>query len=56
MNCGRHSNADKDEIFIRPNTGKPREGWGEALVAMHRNGDDSLLIDEVIDLDELEWK
>lgn len=46
----------KDEIIIRPITRTPREGWSDAFAAMHLNGDDSLLIDDSIDLEEWEWK
>ena len=46
----------KDEILIRPIARKPREGWGEALSAMHERSEDALLIDDVLDLEELEWR
>ncbi len=45
----------KDEILIRPVTKKPREGWSEALSAMHRRGEDALLMDDMPDPEELEW-
>lgn len=37
----------KDEILIRPVTSSPREGWGEALAAMHQRGEDALLVDDM---------
>ena len=46
----------KDEILIRPVARKPREGWGEALSAMHQRGEDTLLMDDMLDLEELEWR
>lgn len=46
----------KDEIIIRPITRTPREGWEDACAAMHVNGDDVLLIDDALDLEEWEWK
>jgi antitoxin MazE len=46
----------KDEIFIRPLAKKPREGWSEALAVMHRRGEDALLVDDLLDSEELEWK
>jgi len=36
---------------------RPRNGWDDAFIEMHKNGDDKLLIDEILD-DEIqeEWK
>jgi len=36
---------------------QPRNGWDDAFIEMHKNGDDKLLIDEILD-DEIqeEWK
>jgi antitoxin MazE len=48
--------SGKDEIIIRPVVKKPREGWGEALAVMHQRGEDALLIDDFLDVEELEWK
>ena len=44
-----------DEILIRPVLRKPREGWGEALAGMHADGGDTLLIDDMLDPEEIEW-
>ena len=46
----------KDEILIRPLARKPRQGWGEALADMHRRGEDVLLVEDMLDPEELEWK
>jgi antitoxin MazE len=46
----------KDEIIIRPITRAPREGWDSAFSAMQQNGDDTLLIDDSLELEEWEWK
>lgn len=45
----------KDEISIRPVRGKPREGWEQAFSAMHAAGDDTLLLDDVLDQEAWEW-
>ncbi len=45
----------KDEITIRPVSGKARQGWDQAFAAMHAAGDDTLLIDGVLDLEDWEW-
>jgi antitoxin MazE len=42
----------KDEIVIRPVSSKPREGWDKAFAAMHERGEDTLLIDDTLDLEE----
>ena len=33
----------------------PRSGWEQRFQEMHGNGDDQLIIDEAIDLDNDEW-
>jgi antitoxin MazE len=45
----------EDCIVLRPSA-KPRENWDEAFREMHRNNDDTLLIDDVF-ADEIpeEW-
>lgn len=45
----------EDCIVLRP-LAKPRENWDEAFREMHRNNDDTLLIDDVF-ADEIpeEW-
>jgi len=45
----------KDEIIIRPINRTPREGWENAFSAMHVNGDDTLLIDDALDLEVGDW-
>ncbi|MEI6214919.1 MAG: hypothetical protein WCP10_12505 [Desulfuromonadales bacterium] len=45
----------KDEIVIRPVTGKPRQGWECAFAAMHERGEDAMLIDDTCDFGEWEW-
>lgn len=46
----------KDEIIIRPIIRTAREGWNSAFATMRVNGDDTLLIDDAIDLETWEWK
>lgn len=45
----------KDEIIIRPVTRKPRETWDKAFAAMHECGDDTLLIEDSLDVGDWEW-
>jgi antitoxin MazE len=33
---------------------KPREGWVDAFMQMHKNGDDKLLIDDVFEDENIE--
>ena len=41
-------------IIIKP-IKKPREDWDEMFKAMHKRGDDNLIIDDSVDLDDWEW-
>lgn len=45
----------KEEIIIRPLSRKPREGWEQSFMQMHERGDDRLLIDDALDVEEWEW-
>jgi len=47
--------SGKDEIIIRPVVKQPRKGWDNAFSLMHERGEDSLLIDDSLDLEEWEW-
>ncbi|MDZ7792970.1 MAG: AbrB/MazE/SpoVT family DNA-binding domain-containing protein [Spirochaetia bacterium] len=44
------------EILIRPIKKKPREGWPEEFMKMHKNGDDSLFLDNLNEQDDFEWE
>lgn len=47
---------EKGQIVIKP-LSKPRKGWEKAFKKMAENGDDSLLINDVFDDENLEeWK
>jgi antitoxin MazE len=47
---------EKGQIIIRP-LSKPRKGWEKAFRAMNENGDDKLLIPDILDEENLEeWK
>jgi antitoxin MazE len=39
---------ENDCIILKP-IAEPRKNWEEAFAEMHRNGDDKLLIDSVLD-------
>ncbi len=43
---------DDDKIILKPKN--PRQGWSEKFKAMHENGDDRLLIDDVFEDEEFE--
>ncbi|MBK6282780.1 MAG: AbrB/MazE/SpoVT family DNA-binding domain-containing protein [Draconibacterium sp.] len=47
---------EKGQIVIKP-LSRPRKGWEKAFKKMAENGDDSLLINDVFDDENLEeWK
>lgn len=39
---------ENDHIVLKP-VAEPRKNWGEAFADMHKNGDDKLLIDSVLE-------
>lgn len=46
---------EKGYIILKPKA-EPRKGWEESFEAMHKNGDDELLMDDVfLDEDFEEW-
>ena len=46
----------EEEIVLRPLKKNPREGWREAFEYMHKNGEDSDLLGEFEETEELEWE
>ncbi|MDD2853508.1 MAG: AbrB/MazE/SpoVT family DNA-binding domain-containing protein [Desulfuromonadaceae bacterium] len=44
-----------DEIVLRPVSRKPREGWDMAFAMLHERGEDRLILDDSLDLEEWEW-
>lgn len=48
--------AGSNEIIIRPVAKSPRAEWGKAFALMRERGEDSLLIDDALDVEEWEWK
>ena len=47
---------EKGRIILKP-VAKPRQGWEKSFQAMHANGDDRLLIDDIFNDENLEeWK
>jgi len=51
-----HLILEKGYIIIKP-VAKPRRGWEKAFKAMHKNGDDKLLYNDVFEDENLEeWK
>ena len=47
--------VNNGEIMLKPEQ-KPRKGWAEAAKKAHQRHEDSLLIDDLLDIDEEEWK
>lgn len=41
-----------EEIIIRPVTRKPRQNWENAFKLMHQLGEDKLIIEDNLDLEE----
>jgi antitoxin MazE len=48
--------AGRDEIIIRPVIKTTRADWAKAFSLMHERGEDKLLIDDGLDMEEWEWK
>lgn len=47
---------EKDYLVIKPKK-TPRQGWDNAFKTMHENGDDNLLLPDVLDDENFEeWK
>ena len=46
----------EEEIVLRPLKKTPREGWRAAFEYMHKNGEDSGLLGEFEETEELEWE
>ena len=46
---------ENDYIILKP-LAEPRKNWEEAFEAMHRNGDDKLLIDSVFEEENWDWQ
>jgi len=44
------------EIVIKPVTKKPREGWHEEFVRMHKAEDDRMIIDTLDEQEDFEWE
>ncbi len=44
---------EKGYLILKP-VNEPRKGWDKAFKAMHENGDDKLLIDDVFDNENFE--
>jgi len=47
--------VEENNILLRPINKKPREGWAEAARLCHEQGDDQLLIPDVLDNDQ-DWR
>ena len=43
-------------IILKPVRNKPRQKWPEKFKAMHESGDDKLIIDDGLDLNDRDWK
>ena len=43
-----------NEIILKP-IHNIRDGWSESFKKMHENGNDNLIIDDLLDLDGWDW-
>jgi antitoxin MazE len=48
--------VDSDRIIIKPLKRAYRRGWDKAFQLMHERRDDSLLLDESVDMDMEDWE
>jgi antitoxin MazE len=48
--------TEGEKIIIKPVRKTPRQGWAEAFRQMAERGEDELLIDDGLDLDESGWE
>ncbi|NBF39447.1 MAG: AbrB/MazE/SpoVT family DNA-binding domain-containing protein [Spirochaetes bacterium] len=46
----------EEEIVLRPLKKNPREGWREAFEYMHEGGEDTDLLGEFEETEEIEWE
>ncbi|MDD3771652.1 MAG: AbrB/MazE/SpoVT family DNA-binding domain-containing protein [Weeksellaceae bacterium] len=47
---------EKERIILKPKS-VPRKGWEKSFKQMHKNGDDTLLIDDIFEDETFEeWK
>ena len=45
-----------ETILIRPVKHKPRKNWEKGFRRMHEQGEDSLILDDLLDLNILDWE
>ena len=47
-------NESNNEIILKP-VHKIRDGWSDSFKKMHKTGNDDLIINDSLDLDEWDW-
>lgn len=47
-------NDKKNELILKP-IKKSRDGWNESFQKMKSKGDDKIIIDDLIDINDWEW-
>ncbi len=52
----RKLEVKEKQLILKPIDNKPRAGWEEALKEMSSNNDDSLLIPDIDEAEDFEWK
>ena len=45
-----------ETILIKPVKHKPRKNWEKAFRKMHERDEDSLILDDLLDLNTLDWE
>lgn len=48
--------SQEGKIILEPQQKKIREGWEQAAMEAHQNGDDKIIMDFTNEFDEKEWK
>lgn len=46
----------KGSLIIKPLQKNPRSGWNESFQSIKLNDDDKLVIDDLIDIDDMQWE
>jgi antitoxin MazE len=48
--------VEKNRVVLKSIKARPREGWDKAFRLMHERKDDTLLFNEVVDIEANDWE
>lgn len=48
--------VEDETILIKPVRHRPRKNWGKAFQKMHGQNEDDLIVDDMLDVETLDWK